>query len=346
MRRRVLAGSLLLVAALCLMFGGRALPARAATILFQPGTYLVAGPAGTVFTGALDPLYTLDPTTQTYIAVPANQPVQAGVGYFATFTTLTNVRLSADDGRPVSIQAPAGVWMMIGNPFAYSNASVLGADVVYGYDPDQGYVIESTLPPGRGALVFSSTGGTITIRPLPSAIDLRAAQQQDQLIDATLPLSAFPPDWAIRGISGTFSDSNNNIPNQYIVTYFATRRLTASDPIQTSTVTLNLQVCKDAAFAAQIVQNANAGRAGDLYDSGVVSTGQQQITSPPGNDAALFYVVTQAGNTRTGHYVLFFRRGRVFVLIQTNEPAGRMESDFVLGLARKQDALLQQAFGS
>lgn len=346
MWRRVFVGSLLMVMMVVLALGRPPLPAKAATILFQPGTYLVAGPAGTVLSGALDPLYTLDPTTQTYVAVSANQPLQAGVGYFATFPSITNVRLASDNGQPVSIQAPAGVWVMIGNPFAYSNASVQGADVIYGYDPDAGYVIESTLPPGRGALAYSSTGGTITIKPLPSAIDLRVAQQQDQLIDATLPLSAFPPDWAIRAIAGTFSDSNNNIPNQYIVTYYATRRLTASDPIQTSAVTLNLQVCKDAAFAAQIVQSANAGRAGDLYGSGVVTTQQQQMTSPPGNAAALFYVVTQAGNSRTGHYVLFFQRGRTVVIMQTNEPVGRMESDFLLALARKQDALLQQAFGS
>ena len=319
--------------------------ARAATILYQPGYELIAGPTGTVVHGVAGSLYTIDPKSGQFVAIDPSQALQSGVGYFADFTDLTNVRLAPDDGQPATIQAPAGQWLLVGNPSDYNDATVEGADLVYGYDPQAGYVQESTLPPGQGALVYSANGGTIVVRPLPNGIDAQLGAAEDKLIDAALPVSALPSGWVMSAANTNYGN-NANEPNIYVVQYHPRQNPKASAPLQTNFVSITLIVCKDAGFASQLVTGANTGVVSNLYGPSAVNVQQQPAPNGVGQQAALFYVTTQNGNNKAGHYVLYFQEGTIAVTIQTNEPLNRDELNFVLGLAQQQDALLQSAYAS
>lgn len=319
--------------------------AQAATVLYQPGMSLVARPAGTVFAAADGDLLTLDPATQQYMTHLANEPVAAGVGYFATFSGLTNVRLGADTGAAATVQAPAGGWLLVGNPSANNDASITGADVVYGFDAQEGYVQESTLPPGQGALVYSAKGGAITIRPLPNGIDAQLGDGEDRLIDAALLVAALPAGWTTTAITTNYGN-NANVPAQYIEQFRPAHAPKPGDDLQTSFVNVNLQLCKDVDFAATLLAGSGERTARDLYGDTVVDV--QQLDTPPdlGDGASLYYVTTQDPNNgnQTGHNVLYLQRGAIFVTMQSNEPVGRHEQDFVLTLARQQDQQLLASY--
>lgn len=64
---------------------------------------------------------------------------------------------------PVTLDLPAGQWVMIGNPF--TAATVTGADVVMTYDPVNGYQETNTLGLGQGAWAYSASGGAVTLTP-------------------------------------------------------------------------------------------------------------------------------------------------------------------------------------
>lgn len=64
------------------------------------------------------------------------------------------------------VGAPAGQWVMLGNPSATQTLTVRGADAVFRFDPAaNGYISTDSLAPGQGAWVLSSAGGTVTIGP-------------------------------------------------------------------------------------------------------------------------------------------------------------------------------------
>lgn len=319
--------------------------ARAATILYQPGLQLIAGPSGTVVSGVSGSLYTLDANTDQFVAVDPSKPLQSGAGYFATFTDLTNVRLAPDDGAPVTVQAPAGRWLLVGNPSDYNDATVQGADLVYGFDPQAGYVQESTLPPGQGALVYSDAGGAIVVRPLPNGIDAKLGAAEDKLIDAALPLSALPAGWTTNAINTSYGN-NANEPNVYVVQYRTRQNPKATDATQTSFVGITLIACKDSDFAAQLVSGANTSNVRALYGAVATDVQQRTVSTQLGQQATLFYVTTQNGNNKAGHFVLYFQEGSIVVTLQTNEPLNRGELNFLLGLAQQQDARLQAAYAS
>lgn len=136
--------------------GGGAIP-------YPSGWNLVAGPSGTVVTGAAGPLYTWQAGDTAYETIAVGSPLQAGHGYwvyFATPTSITFSRVTAQ--QSVTASAPAGQFVMIGNPFP-ATATVHGADVVYAYDPAHGYQQGITLQAGQGAWAYSASGGTVTI---------------------------------------------------------------------------------------------------------------------------------------------------------------------------------------
>jgi hypothetical protein len=137
------------------------------TVAYAAGWNLVSGPAGTVFSQAGNPLYTYQGNDAAYETLPNSSGVTSGFGYWAFFNSATTVALGAANGTSASVTAPAGHWVMIGNPSASTTLTVRGADIVYTYDATAGYVSPpgNQLAPGRGAWAISNNGGTITVSP-------------------------------------------------------------------------------------------------------------------------------------------------------------------------------------
>lgn len=88
--------------------------------------------------------------------------------------TATGTQPGSTGQQPLTIQLGVG-WTMIGNPFFTASAQISGAvDVAYAYNllntPGSGYQAVCSLPPGFGAVVFSSHGGTLTLTPQSSPL--------------------------------------------------------------------------------------------------------------------------------------------------------------------------------
>lgn len=143
--------------------GGGAIP-------YPAGWNLVAGYDGVYVFRADGPLYTLQAGDSDYEAVPSESgegltwtPLKSGVGYWAYFSQPEAVPFPPGPHRlTFSVTVPAGQFVMVGNPFP-TGATVTGADVVYSYDPDQGYKQTTFISTGHGAWVYSAGGGTITL---------------------------------------------------------------------------------------------------------------------------------------------------------------------------------------
>ena len=133
------------------------------TVTYGPGWNLIATPPGTTIPGPLGPFYTLQPGDSTYRQV---QNPQRGYGYWVYFSDTTTAKLAPGSSSPYTVNAPAGQWIMVGDPSGTGPATVSGADAVYTYDPVNGYQKASTLKPGQGAWVLSNSGGPITLTPL------------------------------------------------------------------------------------------------------------------------------------------------------------------------------------
>ena len=134
---------------------------------YAAGWNLVGAPAGTTFTAAAAPLYTLN-ASGSYDSVPASEGVIGGRGYWAYFAGQTTVQFAGAGTNTATVSAPAGQYVMIGNPSATQNATVTGADTVYTYDAaGDAYAASNVLKPGAGAWALSNAGGTITITATP-----------------------------------------------------------------------------------------------------------------------------------------------------------------------------------
>ncbi|HZQ34998.1 MAG TPA: hypothetical protein VFD32_03630, partial [Dehalococcoidia bacterium] len=130
------------------------------------GWNLVAAPPGTDLSAAAA-LYAWRADAGSYVGVPPGATT-TGTGYWAYFPTDTTVTLATGLAASVSIPAPAGVYVLIGNPSGQAPASVSGADVVYTYDPTTGYHEAGSgavLQPGSGAWALSFAGGAIVLTP-------------------------------------------------------------------------------------------------------------------------------------------------------------------------------------
>ncbi len=136
------------------------------TVTYQPGWNLVGAPAGTTYTQASGPLYTFPAGAAAYVSNPNTQGVVAGQGYWAFFNQSTTVSLSGTNSDTGSVSAPAGQYVMIGNPSATQTLSVSGADAIFTFDTGaNNYTAVTSLAPGQGAWVLSNAGGTITLGP-------------------------------------------------------------------------------------------------------------------------------------------------------------------------------------
>lgn len=143
------------------------------TVTYPAGWNLVAGPSGTDFSATSGSLYTLQPGDSGYESIDASEDLQDGYGYWAYFASGATVDLAESTTDSYEVEAPAGSWLMVGNPGATA-ARVAGADSVYLYDPASGFALSSTLPPGRGALVYSAGGGVISVAPASAANTIRS----------------------------------------------------------------------------------------------------------------------------------------------------------------------------
>src|SRR5438105_11811447 len=110
--------------------------ARAAagvTVTYPAGWNLVGGPDGTVFNAGGNS-YTLGAGDTAYVVNPGSAPIAGGKGYWMYFPSQTTVTLNGAGLSSVRVSAPAGQYVMIGNPSGTQMATVEGADQVLTYN--------------------------------------------------------------------------------------------------------------------------------------------------------------------------------------------------------------------
>jgi hypothetical protein len=157
---------LLTLLVLCFGCGGSHAQTGGQPLTFHAGWNLVAVPPGTDLRAA-SVLYGWQPDAGSYVSVQPGATT-AGAGYWAYFPTDTTITLAAGLAASISVPAPAGAYVLIGDPSGQAPATVSGADMVYTYDPAGGYHAAgagAVLEPGSGAWALSFAGGTITITP-------------------------------------------------------------------------------------------------------------------------------------------------------------------------------------
>lgn len=133
---------------------------------YAAGWNLIAAPPGTNLSAA-SALYAWQPDAGSYVSVQPGA-TSAGAGYWAYFPAATTVTLAGGQNAAISVAAPAGAYVLLGNPSGQTPATVSGADLVYTYDPVGGYIAAgagAVLPPGSGAWALSFAGGAITLTP-------------------------------------------------------------------------------------------------------------------------------------------------------------------------------------
>lgn len=132
-------------------------------VSYAAGWNLVAGTDGTTLSGASGSLYTLQPGDSNYQTLAPGAPLKGGQGYWVYFSAATTQTLAGGGSASVTIDVPAGQYVMLGNP-SLRPATVSGADLVYVFDPNaNGYVATTTLQPGQGAWVLTLARRRVTI---------------------------------------------------------------------------------------------------------------------------------------------------------------------------------------
>jgi hypothetical protein len=141
--------------------------AGSATVTLSVGWNLVGGPTGTVFSGAANPMYTFQAGDTNYESQSNTTGISGGRGYWAYYSSSATVTLSGSAPLPATFTAPAGQYIMVGNPTTTA-VTVSGADVIYTFNTASNSYSSGatsvTLQPGQGAWVFSNAGGTITMQ--------------------------------------------------------------------------------------------------------------------------------------------------------------------------------------
>src|SRR5579871_2597857 len=145
--------------------GGPPIPPGGGTASYPAGWNIVGVPDGTTL--PVD-AWRWEPGRGAYARLPAGTPLAGGRGYWAYFPAPQTLPLAPSGATTVSISAPAGAWVLIGDPSGTSGATIVGADASYSYDPAAGvYNPTRTLGPGGGAWALSVAGGTIVISAQP-----------------------------------------------------------------------------------------------------------------------------------------------------------------------------------
>jgi hypothetical protein len=134
------------------------------SVSLAAGWDIVAGPAGSVITGAVGPLYTYQGGDSAYEVLPAGSLLQAGQSYWAYFAGPAVNSIPVATGQTVQLQIPPSHFVMIGNPGS-GTATVTGVDYMAIYDTTTSqFRASTTLGPGQGAWAWSASGGTATIQ--------------------------------------------------------------------------------------------------------------------------------------------------------------------------------------
>ena len=339
MRRAWLAAILALIGTAIAL--GAAPAARAATVAYAKGYKLVSGPTGTVFGGVQGPLYILDLATQQFEPIDAAQPVQGGVGYFAYFAApVSLVKLGADSHDPVTVAVPPQSYALIGNPSAFSSATVAGADTVYGFDAEGGYMPESQIPPGAGALVYSDAGATVTISPVPAGIDRVVAQGNDLLIAQAIT----PAD-----LGGTYTLINADIGGDgaALPAGYAEILLRTPLPAPGDTDGTVLAICHaDIAVNDYVADAALTGVDAPTLQQTLGDNAQVTEDSPPpglGDAARLFTLQETLNGTQLDGAIVSFRQGRYVAWVGLIALPGRLDQSKLLALAHTLDSRFQAA---
>jgi len=132
-------------------------------VSYSSGWNIVAGPTGTVLSGNNGPLYTFLEGDTDYETISVGIALTQPNGYWAYFSGgATNGSIPTGGPQTLTVNLPAGQWVMIGNP-GNTAAAVTGADVVYTYSTVGGYQAATTLAPGQGGWAISMNGGTASI---------------------------------------------------------------------------------------------------------------------------------------------------------------------------------------
>jgi len=138
-------------------------------VSYAAGWNLVAGPTGTVPTGAAGPIYTLGPGDATYRALPPGSALSGGAGAWAYFSANTSTSIGLVNPASMTVPLPAGQFVLIGTP-GDTTATVSGADAVLVYDASTSTYHQSTLlAAGEGAWAVSMNGGQATLTNAPAA---------------------------------------------------------------------------------------------------------------------------------------------------------------------------------
>ena len=138
------------------------------SVTYNAGWNIVAGPAGTMLSGTLGPLYTLQTGDTTYETIQPGTPLKAGAGYLAYFPAAGQSTMPLASPGSTSVQLAPGQFILIGNP-GNTRATVAGADTLLAIDPSSGALVPATsLAPGQGAWCMSNVGGQVIITNAPS----------------------------------------------------------------------------------------------------------------------------------------------------------------------------------
>jgi hypothetical protein len=137
-------------------------------VSYAVGWNIVAGPTGTTLTGTSGPLYTWGSGATAYGTQPSGSALSSGAGAWAYFDAGTSTTIGLANPGSITVQLPAGQFVMIGNP-GDTMASVSGADSVLVYNSSTGKYNQSTqLAAGQGAWAISMNGGTATLSNSPA----------------------------------------------------------------------------------------------------------------------------------------------------------------------------------
>ncbi|HUZ29944.1 MAG TPA: PKD domain-containing protein [Solirubrobacteraceae bacterium] len=136
------------------------------SIVVAAGWNLIGGPNATIVSGNGGSLYTYQAGDGAYEVIPNGAPLKAGEGYWVYFPTAGTTTIPLVSAQPTSIQAPAGQFIMIGNP-TDGNVKVSGADIVFAYSASGSYQQTTTIAAGMGAWAYSAHGGAVTLTPSP-----------------------------------------------------------------------------------------------------------------------------------------------------------------------------------
>ena len=131
------------------------------------GWNLVADPNGI---DVNSPSYTLQQNDQNYETTQPGQQMAPGLGYWVSTPSYGGLPLAAGQAK-ATIVAPAGQWVMVGDPSGIFPANVSGADELWGYDPANGWIQlpPTFLAPGQGAFAKSDYGGSVVLMALSSS---------------------------------------------------------------------------------------------------------------------------------------------------------------------------------